>query len=348
MKRRLNKRRTYDDENTSIKSNKKRQLEDGPVEILQVEINSIEDLIKLGMMYDPNDEKRYNIDLKKLSEMVGPLQELERMIGMKKVKKQLLLQILYFLQDFHRGSIDMLHTVIQGPPGVGKTELAKIISRIYLKMGILKSDAFIIAKRSDLIAKYLGQTADKTQKVIDSAWGGVLLIDEAYSLGDGEGKDSFSKECLDTLNQNLTENKGNFMCVIVGYADALENCFFAVNPGLSRRFNFRYTIDTYNFTEMRDILFKKIREDSWFVKEPIEENIPISFFQENKDYFQNFGGDIENLFFNIKIQHSRRVFILSATERRIITIEDLRAGFLTFKENVKVEQKNYAYEHLYL
>ena len=88
---------------------------------------------------------------------------------------------------------------------------------------------FKIVKRSDLIGKYLGHTAAKTQKVIDSCKGGVLFIDEAYSLGNPEGRDSFSKECIDTINQNLTENKANLLCIIAGYKDALDKCFFAYN-----------------------------------------------------------------------------------------------------------------------
>ena len=111
----------------------------------------------------------------------------------------------------------MLHCVIEGPPGVGKTEVAKILGQIYRKMGILTSDKFKSVKRSHLIGGYLGQTAIKTQKVLDECNGGVLFIDEAYSLGNSEGKDSYSKECIDTLTAHLSENKQNFICIIAGY-----------------------------------------------------------------------------------------------------------------------------------
>merc|ERR1711991_1200935 len=107
---------------------------------------------------------------------------------------------------------DMLHTVITGPPGVGKTELGRILGHIYKGMGVLKKGHLKIVKRSDLIGKYLGHTAAKTQDVIDECSGGVMFIDEAYSLCNKEGRDSFSKECIDTLNQNLTERR-DFLCI---------------------------------------------------------------------------------------------------------------------------------------
>jgi SpoVK/Ycf46/Vps4 family AAA+-type ATPase len=119
----------------------------------------------------------------------------------------------------------LLHTVIEGEPGTGKTELAEKIGKVYLKLGILKNDIFKKVKRSDLIAGYLGQTAIKTARLIEECKGGVLFIDEAYSLGNAEGKDgrdSFSKECIDVLNQSLTENKNNFVCIIAGYKEDLE------------------------------------------------------------------------------------------------------------------------------
>jgi len=86
-------------------------------------------------------------------------------------------------------------------------------------LGIIREAKVVVARRSDLVAGFLGQTAMKTQEVIDSAKGGVLLIDEAYSLGNEEKKDSFAKECIDTINQNLTEGKGDFICIIAGYKE---------------------------------------------------------------------------------------------------------------------------------
>ena len=215
--------------------------DDGVVHISK-NIESINDLLTLGKMYRPY--KKYNIDLKKLKNIQEPLQSLQNMTGLSTIKTAIVNQILYFLQNFHEE--EMLHTIIQGPPGVGKTMLAKIIGQIYHKMNIFSKNTddykFIIARRSDLIGEYLGTTAKKTQKGIDSCKGGVLFIDEAYSLGNSEGRDSYSKECIDTINQNLSENKGEFLCIIAGYKDSLEKNFFNYNQGLVRRFPFVYTL----------------------------------------------------------------------------------------------------------
>lgn len=326
-------------------------------EEIDCEINDINDLIKLGKLYDPDKKVRYNIDLFTLSKLVEPLEKLNSMIGLTNIKKNLVGQIIYHLQKLDNVDDDMMHTVIQGSPGVGKTMLGHILGDIYFNMGIIKGNKkrgrngnnkyeFKVVKRSDLIGKYLGHTAVKTQKVIDSCKGGVLFIDEAYSLGNSEGRDSFSKECLDTLNQNLTENKGNLLCIIAGYKDALERCFFSYNEGLSRRFTFRYTIDPYTEEELRLIFLKMVSDIGWTVK---EEDIPLKFFKDNYSCFKNMAGDIETLIFNIKIEHAKRVFC-KPNCRKIIKYEDIKKGFEVFCENrgSKKEEEPSVWKSMYI
>lgn len=165
--------------------------DDEPYEKVRItkNIETIDDLIEIGKMYKPGERKKYNINLVALNKLVEPLTDLKRMIGMPKLKKAILDQVIYFLQDFEEKNTHMMHTIIEGPPGSGKTEVAKILAKIYARLGFLKKDKVTSVRRSDLIGQYLGQTAIKTQKAIDSAKGGVLLIDEAYSLGNPEGRD---------------------------------------------------------------------------------------------------------------------------------------------------------------
>jgi len=325
-------------------------------EEIHKEINCIDDLIELGQLYDKKKRKRYNIDLRSLYNLIKPLTKLKNIIGMSSVKKTIVNQIIYYLQDLEDNKDNMMHTVIQGPPGVGKSLLGRIVGDIYFNMGVIKSSfsdhrfedyrkryPFKIARRSDLIGRYLGETAIKTQEVIDESYGGVLFIDEAYSLGNEEGRDSFSKECIDTLNQNLTENKGNFLCIIAGYKDSLDKCFFAYNDGLKRRFPFVYEIEKYTPIELKAIFYKMIDNIKWKIKD-IEDN----FFVDNYDYFYNFGGDMETLLFKCKIEHSKRVFCLPKEEKKILTKEDINKGFEEFKKHKKVKKEKSLVKNMYL
>lgn len=316
------------------------------------EIKDINDLIKLGKSYHcKKNTNLKSLDLKVLCKLVNPLSELQKMVGMQKVKENMVNQILFFLQGLNikyeqngfgkiTANTDMLHTVITGPPGVGKTELGKILGKVYKEMGVLSKGTFKLVSRSDLIAKYLGQTAVKTQEVINSCEGGVMFIDEAYSLGHEEGRDSFSKECLDTLNQNLTE-KRDFLCIIAGYKDALDKCFFNMNDGLKRRFTFRYDIEGYSADELKEIFETKLYADKWKLefkeirKDEEKVNQYNNFFKKNKDNFPNYGGDIETLFLKCKIAHSKRMVFETEDKRRILNMSDIENGFKAFLQDRK-------------
>jgi SpoVK/Ycf46/Vps4 family AAA+-type ATPase len=290
------------------------------------EIFTIQDLIDVGKQYDSN--KRYNINVKRLNNMIPPLEELHLMVGMESVKSNIVDHIIFYLQKLEEKRNDMIHTVIQGPPGVGKSDLGQILAKLYRAMGVLKTDTYKLVKRSDLIGQYLGHTAQKTQTVLDSCKGGACFIDEAYSLGNPEGRDSFSKECIDTINQFLTENK-NTLIIIAGYEDDLKKCFFSYNKGLERRFNIRYTIESYTALELKQIFIKIVLENGWRVSDDLSDQ----FFEINYNLFKFFGGDMEILFFNSKISHSRRVFCLSGDHKKIITNADITKGLEVFQKN---------------
>ncbi len=302
--------------------------------IIEKEIKCLLDLIELGKLYVKN--KKYNIDVKTLYKLIGPLSELNNMIGMETVKQDMVDHILFKIQKLDSTHQDIMHTVIQGPPGVGKTEVAKIIGKIYSALGILKNNKFIKATRSTLIAGYLGQTAKLTQKVIDSACGGILFIDEVYSLGHSEKNDSFAKECIDTLNENLTDKKSDFICIIAGYKDEINSCFFAFNAGLERRFPIRFTIEPYKPEDIFLIFKKKVYDIGW----ALDDSIDVSFFITHHEDFKFFGGDMEILFSRCKRSHSRRIFSAKNIEKKILNIIDLTKGFESFKAHKQIKEKS--------
>ena len=245
---------------------------------------------------------------------------------------------------------DMLHTVIQGPPGTGKTLFGKILARIYLCLGITTKDTFKIVKRSDLVGEYLGHTAMKTQKAIDEAMGGVLFIDEAYSLGGNDRKiDNYSKECIDTLNQNLSENKGKFICIIAGYKEELEKSFFSVNPGLKRRFSFTYEIQKYSWEELTHILVHKINKIKWDIDEDTKKWLFTDrYIQDKMDNFPHFGGDVETWLLNIKIAHSKRIFGKDISIHKKINKEDIINGYERLCSSRIQKEKDVFPSHLYV
>jgi hypothetical protein len=234
---------------------------------------------------------------------------------------------------------DYMHTVLYGPPGTGKTEVAKILGNIFCNLGVLKSNTFKKVTRSDLVAGYLGQTAIKTREVIESAIGGVLFIDEAYALGNTEKRDSFSKECIDTLCEALSDHKHELMVIIAGYEKELNDCFFSYNEGLSSRFTWRYKIESYDAVELRKIFEKIIKDNKWTFDE--RDSAKDEWFKTRQPYFKYFGRDIEVFFTKTKIAHGRRAFYLPEKDRRKLTIKDLDAGFELFSNTDEIKSRGH-------
>jgi len=323
---------------------------------IEAEINSIDDIIHLTEKYNLDPEIKYNINMKALHNIKEPLQELNNMIGMTELKNNIVDQILYFVQELHKNKSestgDFMHTVIYGPPGTGKTEIAKMMGKIYSKIGILNKGTFKKVTRSDLIAGYLGQTAMKTRDVIKEALGGVLFIDEAYALGNTDKKDIFSKECIDTLCEALSDNKENLMVIIAGYETELNDCFFNYNQGLDSRFTWRFKTDNYSAEDLYKIFLKKVKDIGWELHE--DSKITPEFFKKNYDYLKFFGRDIETILAKTKIAHSKRVFCKGDSEKKKITLKDLEKGFELYLKNDDIKKrkdnenmKKYIYSSIY-
>jgi len=318
---------------------------DKPIEIretinIEAEVNNINDILKLINTYKNDPAIKYNINIKSLHDIKEPLEELNNMIGMKDLKNNIVDQILYFVQELHKGNLssgDFMHTVIYGPPGTGKTEIAKIMGKIYSKIGILKKGTFKKVTRSDLIAGYLGQTAIKTSDVIKEALGGVLFIDEAYALGNPEKKDSFAKECIDTLCEALSDNKENLMVIVAGYEKELKESFFSFNQGLDSRFTWRFKTDDYTAEDLYNIFLKKVNDIGWELD--TDSKITVDWFKKNKDYFKFYGRDIETVLAKTKIAHSKRVFCRPESEKKKITLKDLDKGFEIYLKNDDVKNR---------
>lgn len=300
------------------------------------QIHTIKDLIDLATEYPYDSHITYNIDMKMIHNIKDDLIQLDNMIGLQRIKKNIIYQIIYFVQNMHSKN-EYLHTCLYGAPGTGKTEIAKCIGNIFAKLGILKKGTFTKVTRADMVAGYLGQTAIKTKKLIEENLGGVLFIDEAYSFGNKNDKDdAFAKECIDTLCETLSHYRDQLMVIIAGYEDDLEACFFKLNKGLKSRFSWKFWIDEYTSEELRDIFLKKVKEDKWKMKVPGE--TLDSFFKEHMETFPYFGRDVEVYLSKVKISHSKRVFTLKNAVKKIIIEEDIENGYDLYKEHKKIEK----------
>ena len=284
-------------------------------------IKSLRDLIELG-----HSVKIYkNLDSVMLWRITPHLEELDKLIGMESLKDSVFAQILYYIQGLHlRNTEDeYLHTMLYGAPGSGKTTVAKIIGKLYKSLGILsQTGKFRIAYRDDFVAGYLGQTATKTSKLLKSCIGGVLFIDEIYSLAPRDNdRDSFSKEAIDTLTGFLSEHKNDFCCIAAGYEQEVEECFFGMNRGLKRRFPWIHKIQEYSGHELSKIFLKMVKESKW---ELAIRTINVNkFFERNKKFFKFAAGDVETFLSKCKIEHARRVIGLGKEHRFILTILDM-------------------------
>lgn len=320
-------------------------------QIIDASINSLDDILSIIQNNEYQDDVEYNIDLKSLHNIKEELIELNNMIGIQTMKKSVLDQLIYFVQELHLGkekeTCDFKHTVLYGPPGTGKTEIAKIIGRMYSKLGILKKNVFKKATRTELIAGYLGQTAIKTKKIIDECLGGVLFIDEAYSLANGDREDSYSKECLDTLCEALSDHKNDLMVIIAGYEDELNETFFRVNKGLESRFIWRFTMEEYSSKELMEIFKKKINDIEWSL-EDLDEKKLQKWFEDNKSNFKHFGRDMELLLTYVKIAHGRRIYMKSKELRKIISMDDIKNGYDVFIKNKNLKKEPVFMNSIYI
>lgn len=261
--------------------------------------------------------------------------ELNRLIGMDKIKSQIfeLVRLVRFYREMHKDVLNsfFLHTVLIGNPGTGKTTVARILTQIYKALGILERGHMIETDRQGLIAGYVGQTAIKTAEKIDEAMGGILFIDEAYSLtmkGTGTHGD-FGDEAIQTLLKRMEDHRGQFFVFVAGYPDNMEQ-FLKANPGLNSRFDKVLKFDDYSPEELYEIAMLMLGERKLSATEEATEHLRnyLSFIYQFRDKYFGNARTVRNIVSEAIKRHNLRLADIPLNERadiphNLLTLEDV-------------------------
>ena len=218
------------------------------------------------------------------------LEKLNGMVGLAAVKQEISNLAAFLNLQIRRGETNTFqgkHYVFTGNPGTGKTTVARIMADVFRTLGILSRGQLVECDRSKLVSGYSGQTAIKTNQLIDSAMGGVLFIDEAYTLKSGDN-DSFGGEAIDTLLKRLEDDRGKFICIVAGYTDQMHD-FIDTNPGLKSRFTQTIHFDDYTPDELTQIFINLAKGKNFTVDDTTRDAVHRQFEQLYLRRDKNFG-----------------------------------------------------------
>ena len=279
--------------------------------------------------------------------------ELNELIGLEGIKREVsnlinMVTVHNLRKQNGLKTVDMsLHMVFSGNPGTGKTMIARLMARIYRSLGVLSKGQLVEVDRSGLVAGYIGQTAPKTGEVIEKAKGGVLFIDEAYTLSSSKGENDFGQEAIDTLLKAMEDNREDLIVIVAGY-DGLMDEFIHSNPGLESRFNRYLHFDDYNVDEMMSILELQLKKGQYVLDEAaraaVREYIELS--NTGSIAFGNARG-VRNIFERLLVAQANRLSSASdLTKEALMTLteEDVKAARESDDKLNKVLREREAHE----
>ena len=275
---------------------------------------------------ETEEERKKNLDkyLEQLNSLVGldsVKQDLANLINLIKIRKM--------REERGMQQPDItLHLVFSGNPGTGKTTVARLLAKIYKELGVISQGQLVEVDRSDLVVGYIGQTAIKTAEVIDSAIGGVLFIDEAYTLTNRHDEKDFGQEAVDTLLKRMEDNRDDLIVIVAGYTDLMED-FVNSNPGLKSRFNKSIFFKDYTGDELFQIFMSMCDKQEYVPNAAAKTYIKAYLTARAKAHEENFANarDARNYIERcIERQASRLVTIpeISDTQLRTLTKEDVK------------------------
>ena len=275
------------------------------------------------------------------------MEELHELIGLKTVKHDVeeligLAKVRKMREEKGMKAVPMsLHLVFSGNPGTGKTTVARILGKLYKEIGILETGQLVETDRSGLVAGYVGQTAIKTSKKIEEAMGGILFIDEAYTLNQKD--ENFGQEAIDTILKAMEDHRDKFIVIVAGYTELMK-AFVESNPGLKSRFNKYFYFPDYTVEELQQIFDLQCTKYQYKLTPEADASVreEIIRLEANKD--ENFANAraVRNLFEKIIANQAARVAELEDPDEETlstITIEDLTDEFdMALEEELKARE----------
>ena len=264
--------------------------------------------------------------------------ELGALVGMEEMKRMIKEIYAWIFVNKKREEVGMkarkqaLHMMFKGNPGTGKTTVARLIGKLFLKMNVLSKGHLIEAERADLVGEYIGHTAQKTRDLIKKAQGGILFIDEAYSLGRGGEKD-FGKEAIDTLVKHMEDKQHEFILILAGYSREMDH-FLTLNPGLHSRFPLVIDFPNYTIDQLMEIGSRMLDEREYTLSHEAEKKLKDHLIWVksvlNPNSFSN-GRYVRNIIEkSIRAQAMRLLLQNSFDKHELLT---LRSNDLVFEED---------------
>lgn len=274
------------------------------------------------------NNKDINVSQEKNNEE-SPYDKLEKLVGLEEIKSDVtnLVNLMKMQKRRKNQGLKMipisLHLVFSGNPGTGKTTVARILADIYKDIGILSKGHLVEVDRSNLVAGYVGQTAIKTQEKINEALGGILFIDEAYTLSKDEN--DYGQEAIDTILKAMEDHRDDFVVIVAGYSELMQK-FINSNPGLRSRFNKYIYFPDYNVEELVSIFLNMCKEYDYVLSEDAKDAMKKIIYNMEKNKDANFANarDVRNLFERVITQQATRLSKMQTEDIMRIEVEDFK------------------------